>query len=473
MNAAEIPFLSAAELAVLLQSREVSPVEATDAYLERIDRVDGQLHSYITVCRDEAHAAAQEAEREMAAGHYRGPLHGIPLAVKDQLDSRGIPTTGGSAILAGHIPDRDATVIAKLKAAGAILLGKLNMSEFASGDAFHHPYGRPRNPWDLRRNPGTSSSGSGAATAAGLCATSIGEDTGGSIRGPAAFCGLVGLRPTWGRVSRYGMQGACWSMDTAGPISRTVTDCALTLHAIAGYDPQDPYTAAAPVPDYAAALTGDIRGLKVGVVQERIDSPAVDSAVRAAVNAAIARLGELGAEIVEVSLPLMRHSAAVSGALIMVEAATLHREGIAQRLDDYDYNNRVRLLAGSLFPAQAYRRAQQLRHLLRQEILDALQSVDLLAMPTSSIPASLIPEQAGVGSKQEILDGYAGRRSYTSPYNLAGVPALSLPCGFTSDDPPLPVALQLAGRPLAEATVLNAAYAYEQTTDWHQRRPPL
>lgn len=473
MDKQETPFLTVTELAPLLESREVSPVAATEAYLERIDQVDGQLNSYITVCREEARAAAREAEGEIAAGRYRGPLHGVPVAVKDQLDSQGIRTTGGSTILADHIPDRDATVIAKLKEAGAIMLGKLNMSEFASGDSFHHPYGRPRNPWDLERNPGTSSSGSGAATAAALCATSIGEDTGGSIRGPAAFCGLVGIRPTWGRVSRYGMQGACWSMDTAGPISRTVTDCALTLQAIAGYDPKDPYTWEDPVPDYAAGLDGDIRGLKVGVVKERVYSEVVDAEVGEAVIAAIARLGELGAEIVEVSLPLLVHSAAVSSALIMVEAATLHRDYIAQRLNDYDYNNRVRLLAGSIFPAQAYRRAQQLRHLLRQEILDALQQVDVLAMPTSSIPASLIPAQAGIGSKQEILDGYAGRRSFTSPYNLAGVPALSLPCGFTGGAKPLPIGLQLAGRPLEESTVFKAAYAYEQGTEWHKRRADI
>ncbi len=473
MDKQEIPFLTVTELAPLLESREVSPVVATEAYLERIDRVDGQLNSYITVCREEARAAAQEAEGEIAAGRYRGPLHGVPVAVKDQLDSQGIRTTGGSTILADHIPDRDATVIAKLKEAGAIMLGKLNMSEFASGDSFHHPYGRPRNPWDLERNPGTSSSGSGAATAAALCATSIGEDTGGSIRGPAAFCGLVGTRPTWGRVSRYGMQGACWSMDTAGPISRTVTDCALTLQAIAGYDPKDPYTWEDPVPDYAAGLDGDIRGLKVGVVKERVYSEVVDADVGEAVIAAIARLGDLGAEIVEVSLPLLVHSAAVSSALIMVEAATLHRDYIAQRLNDYEYNNRVRLLAGSIFPAQAYRRAQQLRHLLRQEILDALQGVDVLAMPTSSIPASLIPAQAGIGSKQEVLDGYAGRRSFTSPYNLAGVPALSLPCGFTGGAKPLPIGLQLAGRPLEEGTVFKAAYAYEQGTEWHKRRADI
>ena len=471
MNKQEIPWLSATQLADYIKSREVSPVEATEAYLERIAEVDGQLNSYITVCREEALVAAQGAEAEIAAGNYRGPMHGIPVAVKDQLNTRGIRTTGGSSILADNIPDEDATVIAKLKDAGAILLGKLNMSEFASGDAFHHPYGRPRNPWDLNRNPGTSSSGSGAATAAGLCATSLGEDTGGSIRGPATFCGLVGIRPTWGRVSRYGMQGAAWSMDTAGPISRTVADCAMTLGAIAGYDPKDPYTWDAPVPDYVAGLTGDIRGLKVGVVRERVYSDTVDSEVGAAVIRAIARLGELGADVAEVSLPLMLHSAVISSGIIMVDAAALHRETLAERLGDYDHNNQVRLLAGSILPAQVYHRVLRLRHAVRQEILDALQRVDVLVMPTSSIPASLIPESAGINSKQEVVDGYAGRRSFTSPYNLAGVPALSVPCGFTAGDQPLPIGLQIAARPMEEGTALNVAYAYEQANDWYLRRP--
>ena len=279
MNNQEIPFLSATELAGLIQAGEVSPVEATEAYLDRIAAVDGKLNSYITVTGEEALAEARRAEAEIAAGNYRGPMHGIPVAVKDQLNTRGVRTTGGSSILAENVPDEDATAIAKLREAGSVLLGKLNMSEFASGDAFHHPYGRPRNPWDLERNPGTSSSGSGAATAAFLCATSLGEDTGGSIRGPATFCGLVGIRPTWGRVSRYGMQAAAWSMDTAGPISRTVSDCAMTLEAIAGYDAKDPYTAATPVPAYQANLTQDIRGLKVGVVKERVYSGTVDSEV--------------------------------------------------------------------------------------------------------------------------------------------------------------------------------------------------
>ncbi len=471
MNKQEIPFLSATELADLIRSREVSPVEATEAYLERIAEVDGKLNSYITVCGDEALAAALQAERDIGSGNYRGPLHGIPVAVKDQLNSQGIRTTGGSSILADNVPDEDATAIARLKEAGSVLLGKLNMSEFASGDAFHHPYGRPRNPWDLDRNPGTSSSGSGAATAAFLCATSLGEDTGGSIRGPATFCGLVGIRPTWGRVSRYGMQGAAWSMDTAGPISRTVSDCAMTLEAIAGHDPKDPYTWNTPVPNYQANLSGDIRGLKVGVVKERVYTDVVDSEVGESVIRAIARLGELGANIEEISLPMMVHSAAVSSLIIMVDAASLHKEGLATRLDQYDYNNRIRLLAGSIVPAQAYQRALKARHALRQEILDALNQVDVLVMPTSSIPASLIPDSAGINSKQEVLDGYAGRRSFTSPFNLASVPALSVPCGFTRSN--LPIGLQIAGRPFEEQTVFNAAYAYEQSNDWYKMHPDI
>ena len=242
MDKGEIPFLSAAELAGLIESRQVSPVAAAEAYLERIAAVDGRLHSYITVTGELALAAARRAEAEIAAGQYRGPLHGLPVAVKDQFHTAGVRTTGGSAILRDFVPAADATVMARLKDAGAALLGKLNMSEFAMADIYQHAYGTPRNPWDTARNPGTSSSGCGAATAAFLCATSLGEDTGGSIRGPANFSGLVGLRPTYGRVSRYGVMGGSWSMDTVGPISRTVQDAAITLQAIAGYDPQDPYT---------------------------------------------------------------------------------------------------------------------------------------------------------------------------------------------------------------------------------------
>ena len=471
MDSTEIPFLPATELSALIRSGDVSPVEAAEAYLDRIGQIDGKLNSYITVCRDEALAEAQQAEKEIAAGNYRGPMHGLPVAVKDQFYTKGIRTTGGSAILKDLVPNEDATVVANLKAAGSVLLGKLNMSEYAMGDAFFHPFGTPHNPWDLSRNPGTSSSGSGAATAAFLCATSLGEDTGGSIRGPASFCGLVGIRPSWGRVSRYGVLGASWSMDTVGPISRTTADCAMTLEAIAGYDPKDPSTWDVPVPDYLSMLTGEIRGLKVGVIRERVDTEAVDPEVRDNVVQAIAVLGEMGADIQEVSIPLIVDSAAISNTIILTDAAGVHRQGIDEHLGEYDHNIQIRLLVGSIIPAQAHQKAIKLRQVLRQQILDALEKVDVLVMPTSSIPASPIPTKAGIGSKQEVLDGLAGRRSFTAPFNVANTPALSINCGFTSQN--LPVGFQIAGKPFDEGTLFRVAHAYEQATDWHTRRPPI
>ena len=471
MDSTEIPFLPATELSALIRSGDVSPVEAAEAYLDRIGQIDGKLNSYITVCRDEALAEAQQAEKEIAAGNYRGPMHGLPVAVKDQFYTKGIRTTGGSAILKDLVPNEDATVVANLKAAGSVLLGKLNMSEYAMGDAFFHPFGTPHNPWDLSRNPGTSSSGSGAATAAFLCATSLGEDTGGSIRGPASFCGLVGIRPSWGRVSRYGVLGASWSMDTVGPISRTTADCAMTLGAIAGYDPKDPSTWDVPVPDYLSMLTGEIRGLKVGVIRERVDTEAVDPEVRDNVVQAIAVLGEMGADIQDVSIPLIVHSAAISNTIILTDAAGVHRQGIDEHLGEYDHNIQIRLLVGSIIPAQAHQKAVKLRQVLRQQILDALEKVDVLVMPTSSIPASPIPTKAGIGSKQEVLDGLAGRRSFTAPFNVANTPALSINCGFTSQN--LPVGFQIAGKPFDEGTLFRVAHAYEQATDWHTRRPPI
>ena len=473
MERNEIPFLSATDLAELLKSRQVSPVEAAEAYLARIEQVDPALNSYITVTAEQALVEARQAEAEIAAGQYRGLLHGIPVAVKDQFCTAGVATTGGSEILRDYVPDYDATVMSKLKDAGAVLLGKLNMSEFAMGDAFHHPYGRPRNPWDISRNPGTSSSGSGAATAAFLCATSLGEDTAGSIRGPAAFCGLVGIRPTWGLVSRYGMLASTWSMDAAGPISRTVADCAATLGAIAGYDPNDPYTRNAPVPDYLGGLDAGIRGLRVGVISDRVNADGVEPDVRDAVNAAVAHMGELGAEVEDVSIPLIADSAAISTTLIYVDATAVHRQGLRDHPEKYDHNNRVRLLTGALVPAQAHQKAARLRQMLRDQILDALSRVDVLALPASSVQATPIPTEAGLSKngKEDFLTMLGGRRTYTSPFNVAGVPALSINCGFTSDG--LPVGLQLVGRPFDEPTVLRAAYAYEQATEWHTRRPPV
>ena len=471
MDKSQLPFLSATELGSLIKSKEVSPVEATEAYLERIPQIDGKLNSYITVTADRALADAKKAEQEIVSGKYRGPMHGVPIAVKDQVYTKGILTTGGSNILKDFMPDEDATVISNLNDAGAVLLGKLNMSEFAMGDAFEHPYGRPHNPWDLSRNAGTSSSGSGAATAAFLCATSLGEDTGGSIRGPASFCGLVGIRPSWGRVSRHGVLGASWSMDQVGPISRTVSDCAITLAAIAGHDPKDGHTWDVPVPDYLASLSGEVQSLKIGVITERVQGPSVDPQVRDLVVKAIAQLGELGAVVSEIEIPLIAQSAAISTAVTYGDVSGVHRDGIDNHLKEYDYNLQLRLLTGAILPAQAHQKAVRLRHILRQQILDALEKVDVLVMPTSSIPASPLPEKAGVESKEAFLEMLGGRRSFTAPFNLASVPALSINCGFTSDD--LPVGLQIAGKPFDESMVFRVAYAYEQATDWNTRRPPV
>ena len=471
MNKADIPFLSAAELAGLIERKDVSPVEAVEAYLERIDQVDNKINSYITVCRDEALQAAREAEQAIARGNYLGTMHGIPTAVKDQFYTKGIRTTGGSTIMWDYVPDEDATVVANLKKAGAILLGKLNLSEFALGDSFYHPAGTPCNPWDLERSPGISSSGSAAATAAFLCATSLGEDTGGSTRIPAAWCGLVGLRPTWGRVSRYGVLPVCWSMDTVGPVTRTVEDCAITLKAIAGYDPKDAYTSNSPVPDYRQALGGDIKGIKVGVIKEKVHSEDIHPEIRDAVVKAIGDLGELGASVEEVSLPLIEKSGAFSKAITDMEGASVHYEWIKTRAKDYDHNSRVRLLTGILTPAQHYYKAQKLRALLRQQILELLEKVDLLVLASTPVPAPKIPSSPGVKSREDADGRIFGVRNYTGPFNLASTAAVSIPCGFTSDN--LPISLQIVSRPFDEETIFKVAYAYEQSTPWHRRRPPI
>jgi aspartyl-tRNA(Asn)/glutamyl-tRNA(Gln) amidotransferase subunit A len=474
MNSAEIPFLSAAALGELIHKQEISPVEAVTAYLERIAAVDGTLHSYITVCREEALQAAREAEQAILRGEWRGPLHGVPYAVKDQFWTKGIRTTGGSRLLADFIPTDDATVVTRLSRAGATLLGKLNMSEFATGNSVDHPFGTPHNPWDLARNAGTSSSGSGAATAACLCATSLGEDTGGSIRNPANNCGLVGLRPTWGLVSRHGMMGACWSMDIGGPISRTVEDCALTLQAIAGYDAHDPYTANQAVPDYRAGLTGPITGVRIGMVKEAMDADFVHPQVQAAVSKAVADLQEQGASVEEVSLPLLTSAAAVTRAILAVESASLHHDWLRTRLHEYDHNVQIDFLTGAILPAQLYYKAQKIRAAIRQQVFEALRKVDVLALPSSSEPAPLLPQGVGLKSKDEARQRMSGRRSLTGVFNLANVPALSLPCGFVSvEGKELPIGLQLAGRPFDDGLLLRVAYAYECATPWHTRRPPI
>ena len=471
MDKKEIPFLTATDLSKLIESKEVSPIEATEAYLDRIQEVDGSLNSYITVTGEQALESARLAEQEITTGINRGPLHGVPVAVKDQFNTAGVLTTGGSSILKENIPEEDATVISKLKDAGAVLLGKLNMSEFAMAEIYQHPYGTPRNPWDLERNPGTSSSGSGAATAAFLCATSLGEDTGGSIRGPANFSGLVGLRPSQGRVSRHGVLGGSWSMDTVGPISRSVEDAAITLQAVAGHDYKDIYSRNLVVPDYRNSLTVDIRGIKMGVLLERMDSSNLDPEVRESVSKAIGVLGEVGASSEDASIPLAPNAGALTMSILSVEWSNLHRRLFEENFQDLDHNNKIRFLTGSIVPAQFYYKAQKIRTALRQQILEALENVDVLVLPAGPVTAPLVESSPGIQSKEHALTGLAGRISFTVPFNLAGTPALSVPCGFNSSG--MPMGLQIVGRPFEEENVLKVAYAYEQNTDWRSRRPPI
>ena len=466
MDKADIPFLSTAELAGLIKSKEVSPVEATEAYLERIDDVDFKFNSYLTVCRKGALQAAQEAEAEIMRGNYLGPMHGIPVAVKDQIWTKGVRTTDGSRILSEFIPDEDATAVANLKSAGAILLGKTNVVEFAIA-GFSHRFSVPRNPWDLDIYTGGSSSGSGAATAAFLCSTSLGEDTGGSVRWPASCCGLAGLRPTWGRVSRYGLIRGGWSMDTVGPISRTVEDAAITLGAIAGYDPKDLYTWNIPVPDYRHALDGNVRGMKIGVIAELTTRGGAEPEVRESVLKATSVLGELGMSVEEVSLPFARYSRLTTSMMVFVQAALNHREWIRGRLQDYGHDNRIALLVGSIMPAQVYYKAQRLSSLVRQQILEALEKYDVLVLPTTEAPPHPIRGDWVITSKEAAS---SPSRLLTQPFNIAGAPAISVPCGLSSEG--LPIGLQIGGRPGADETVLKVAHAYEQSTPWHTKRPP-
>ncbi len=468
----DLAFTGAARQAALVREKRVSPVELVTAYLERIERLDGRLRAFITVCRESALAAAARAEAEAARGNWRGPLHGIPFAVKDQLDTAGVLTTAGSALLRTNIPAADSTVVARLKAAGAILLGKLNLTEFALGGTIRFPYGQPRNPWNPEHDPGGSSSGSGIAAAAALCSITLGEDTGGSVRSPASYCGAVGLRPTWGRVSRHGCFPAAWSMDQVGPLTRTVEDAALVLGLIAGYDAKDPLTSRAAVADYCGALTGGATGLRIGVIAELVDGADTQPEVRAAVREASRGLADLGAAVEDVSLPLVPLAGAVFMALCDSEAAGRHKGWLSERAEEYDQGTRRRLVTAGLIPAVAVHRAARARALIREQVLEALGKFDLLLAPTSPHPAPAIASHtAPVTSKEEAGARFFGRRSYTTPASLAGVPAISVPCGFTSGG--LPIGLQLIGRPFAECAVLRAADAWEKAAGLASRRPPL
>ena len=464
-------YLSITQTAALIRARELSPVELAQAYLDRIATLDDTLSAYITVMRDHALAQARQAETDIQAGAYKGPLHGIPIAVKDIINTQGALTSAGSRVLADNIPAEDSTIIERLDAAGAILLGKLNLSEFAIGGTIDHPYGTPRNPWNPDHTAGGSSSGSGVAVAGGLCAAALGSDTGGSIRGPAAFCGIVGLRPTYGRVTRHGVIPMCWSMDTVGPMTRAVSDCALVLSAIAGPDPRDPTSSHAPIPDYAADIENGARGLSIGLPAEMFDFDGLNHEVRQAVTRAVSVLEEHGASADEVSLPTSAHSGAVFLTTADVDAAAYHADWLKTRGDLYDWSTRARLESAALTPASAYIRAQRARALIASELHAALDQHDALILPSGPVPAPTIAASTGRpgGYYQGSLD--MARRRYTSPAALAGMPAISVPCGLSQSG--LPIGMQIIGKPFSEPLLLRLARAYERATDWQERNPAI
>ena len=368
MASNEIAFMSAAATAKAVRASELSPTEAVEAYLERIDRLDSRLAAYITVTREEALDAARLVEDKLERGEDAGPLAGVPVAIKDQFWTDGILTSNGSRVYRDFVPTEDATIVRRLKDAGATLLGKLNLSELAMGGTQEPPYGIPANPWDLERTPGESSSGSGVALSAHLCAASIGEDTGGSGRGPAAYCGVVGLRPTFTRVSRYGMTHMCWFMDAAAPMTKTVEDCAIVLGVIAGYDERDPYTSVRPVPDYGAVLGKGVQGLRVGLIRELHHTPDMHPDVRAAVESSLETLRGLGAEVREVSIPLVELAGAIFVGVADTEGAGARDEILRTRANELDQASRTRLLSASLVPFKVYNRATKARVLLEKAV---------------------------------------------------------------------------------------------------------
>ncbi len=456
---ADLCFAPAAALGERVRRRDVSPVEIVTALLDRIDRYNGMLCSYITVCADAAVAAARAAEREISAGRWRGPLHGLPISHKDIVFTRGVRTTCHSRTMLDLVPDADATVVRRLADAGMILLGKTNTTEFAVGTM--DVFGTSRTPWDPAYYSGGSSGGAGSSLAAGLAVAATGSDTGGSIRIPGALCGIVGLKPTYGRVSRHGVFPLSYSMDHVGPMCRTVADCALLLGALAGRDPLDPTSSSCPVPDYAAALAGGVRGLRLGVPRqhfyEHLD-PGVDHAVRAALR----HLESLGAVPEPLDLPRASDVGVIGWALLAAEAFAAHAALLRKRSADYGARARQRIAGGAFLTAAEYQQAAQIRGLWMREVDAALQRVDAIVTPTTAF--------GGISVEAQNSTPPDTTRN-TIPFNLTGHPALTLPCGFT--DAGLPVGLQLVGRAFDEEMLFRIGAAYERSTEWHTRRPAL
>ncbi|HMD64770.1 MAG TPA: amidase [Stellaceae bacterium] len=460
--------LTVAEASRTIAAGQLSPVALTEAYLDRIDALDGELHSYVTVLRDASRAAA----RDLAAARSRGALHGIPIGLKDIYKTRGIRTTAGSRRYQDHVPDEDADSWVRLRDAGAILLGKHETHEFAiGGPDFSLPFPPARNPWNTAHYPAGSSSGSAVAVAAGLCAAAMGSDTGGSIRGPAAYNGIVGLKPTYGRVSRRGVFPLSYTLDHCGPLTRTVEDCAILMQALAGYDPHDPGSADVPVPDYRVALAKRLDGLTIGVIRHFHERDAVaafgadsvpSAAYVAAFDAACRTLESLGARLVELQLSPLIDYLDANRLIMLAEAYALHEADFRERPHLFGHHMFARIGLGAFLSAADYVEAVRQRRELALEFQRALAGVDVAISANATGPAPPIDAVSTYSTFE--------RASYTGPYNLTGSPALAVPIGFEGG---LPLGFQIAGKPFDEAGVMRAGYAFEQATEFHRHRPPI
>jgi aspartyl-tRNA(Asn)/glutamyl-tRNA(Gln) amidotransferase subunit A len=454
----EILNFDVASLSEHLRTKQISPVEVTKAYLDRIARVDEKIRAYITVTADDALASAKQAEADIVAGNWRGPFHGVPIGLKDLLYTKGVLTTGGSKILADFRPGFDATTWARLKTQGAVMLGKLNLHEFAYGVTSSNPHwGVCRNPYGLDRIPGGSSGGSAAAIVARTAAATIGTDTGGSIRIPASLCGCVGLKPTWSRVSRYGVIPLAYTMDHVGPITRTVRDAALMLNVIAGHDPNDSTSSRELVPDYTATLNAGVKGMRIGIVRELMIGLSAD--VAKSFKMAMRQLTDLGASVDEVSIPTLPSANVINSIVTFAEALEYHEEWIRMRPDDYGTDVRRLLESGMAITGVAYVRAQRARAKVLADALAAMEQFDVLAAPGSAITAPKIGESRLIGEGEERVDVVDKILRFTAPFDCTGQPALALPTGLGTDG--LPLSMQIIGRPFDEPTVLRVSSAYE------------
>jgi len=468
----DLAFASITDLASGLRRRRFSCVEVVQATLDRTRALDKVLNTYITLLPDAALARARAVDAEIARGVHGGPLAGIPISIKDHIDTAGIPTTAGAKSRMGHVPQRDAPVARRLIDAGAVLIGKANMNKFADGESGDNPdFGKIRNPWNTEYSPGGSSSGSGAQVAAGLVPLSVGTDNGGSIRIPAALCGVVGLKPTHGRTSLDGIFPRLYSLDHAGPLTRTVEDCAIALQVLAGHGAGETTTARRPVPDYTATVRGGVKGMRVGV--DRAYVSVGQPEVLAAFDRALDALRSLGATVVDVTLPPSDQIGAVGNTIAACEYSVAAADLFRDHPDDFDRAvppaaSGADIKAGMLIPAVDYIRATQHRRVLQQAYARATRDVQVLATPTYPLAGRPFGPYPQVQGRAFTADDAI---RYTFPFDVLGVPALSVPCGFSRDG--FPIGLQLVSRPFDEATALRAAYAYEQATEWHTRHPTL